>query len=487
MTQKMENCTNRKKIFFRGTPVYALLFAGFFAAWAVFMYFVDGSFSNIVSFFIILSIFLGASLINFAVADQIKITFFSFLFFPNRIFFGQILSMYTIPDRRGIPEKICIFLNNGIRKIIYLGLYPDKKRQEIIDFISCRTAEHPEYYQDRESLSVWLKHARKKLFLRLCGIGLLLIISGTIFLFCAWNWDRKMSYWGITTAVIEQIPDDSGRETLRYRYIYQGNSYSGTEIADGMSILPSNFQKGSRIMCIVDPGNPEKSAVVPDQRSGKNKISGYFFLVLGILNFLFLLNAMRKRIRIPEELKDYITAFDPEILQNETLKNKRMCQISVCRICGPFQEVRERYESFPPAHSISKLEILGVLFLVSNLGTAFLPHFILVSILIAFLIWLELYPRCTIFDKKERKIYWKRLFLLRSIPQTLKNRDVLNFKDLTALGLTIRHDGKLMLSGVRSDGVYIPIATAGPEHMEQLFRDTVKIAERLGHVPVIII
>ena len=96
-------------------------------------------------------------------------------------------------------------------------------------------------------------------------------------------------------------------------------------------------------------------------------------------------------------------------------------------------------------------------------------------------------PRGVIFDRQEKKIYWSRYFSLKSIPSKIKKKDVLNESDLIALGLTIRKDNQLVLAGIRKDGVYIPVVRADLKRMEQLYSDTVIIAEKLGNLPVIII
>ena len=64
---------------------------------------------------------------------------------------------------------------------------------------------------------------------------------------------------------------------------------------------------------------------------------------------------------------------------------------------------------------------------------------------------------------------------------------MLKAEDITALGLTIRNDGVLLLSGVRKDGVAIPVARASDKHMEQLFKDSLTIAKKLGDLPIITI
>ena len=116
-----------------------------------------------------------------------------------------------------------------------------------------------------------------------------------------------------------------------------------------------------------------------------------------------------------------------------------------------------------------------------------MPHFLLVAIMILVLLWKTIFPRGVVFDWQEKKIYWFRFFSCKSIPAKMKYNDVLKAEDLTALGLSIRNDGVLMLSGVRKDGVYIPIAKASDKQMEQLFSDTMKIAKQLGDLPIITI
>ena len=164
------------------------------------------------------------------------------------------------------------------------------------------------------------------------------------------------------------------------------------------------------------------------------------------------------------------------------------CKISVGKISGEYREIDGRYGCFPPAHSVFAL-IMQVLFLALSimLGLMMLPHFLLVSLLMIALIWKTLFPRGVVYDKTEKKLYWFRFFSCSSIPAKLKRNDVLNGSDLVALGLTIKNDGTLLLSGVRKDGVYIPIAMAADKQMEQLFSDSVKLAENLGNLPIITI
>ena len=487
------------KNFFIGSLWTPLIVGGIIAAVSILVYLSNPEFS-VGLFFTILTVLVFCSLINFAKTDEEGITFFSFLFLPTRYKFSDIVTKITIKakDDSRIPSATILLLKNGKRKQLKLGLYPVKTQQKIQDILSEKIIADFSCYRNPNRLNHWLQYAWTQAILKSFLIGTLLILIGFIFQIKTMIWDWRISHWERTTAeiVVNQTEITKIGETekeenyqLRYRYIYQGKSYTGSKIAGDSKRLELAYVPGSCLTCIVNPEKPEESALLSRYRADwLMSLGGWLLIFIGFPFLLLSIIRLRKKILIPDELKKYSENFDPEKLQELTLLICGECKISVGKISGKYREIENRYGCFPPAHSV--ISIVVQLFFVAIsiiLGTQVMPHFLLVALMILVLTWKTIFPRGVVFDRTEKKLYWFRFFSCKSIPAKIKRNDVLNEADLVALGLTMKNDGTLILSCVRKDGVYIPVAAATGKRIDSLLSDAVKIAENLGKIPIIII
>ena len=487
-----------KKQFWLGSLNTAILIGFILLVVSALAYFIKNE-TAVAIFFGILTILSVTATINFSTANEKAITFYSFLFIPHRFRYDEIFTMNYL-SHPGKPQfSLLIFhLKSGERKQVRLGLYQLKKQVEIHQFLTSKITLNEEYYRDRERLKYWLNKARHRNMLDKCIVGSVLIFAGFVFQIQKMSWDYKIRNWINTEAVIELNHTEetklSEQETikvykLRYSYEINGKRYTGHKIARGIEKLPSGIPPGKTMNCIVNPRNHNESAVIPG--IGTDWITYVFGIPLFFLGGIIIISAVLsslKKVKIPESLKDYIIQFEPQKILELTQLLKGECKISVGKLNGAYREINDRYGCFPLHHSWKADVVMLILFVLTIIGGRYmLPHFFLLSLLILILFYQNLMPRGVIFDRQEKKIYWSRYFSLKSIPSKIKKSDVLNDSDLIALGLTIRKDSNLVLAGIRKDGVYIPIVKADLKRMEQLYSDTVIIAEKLGKLPVIII
>ncbi|MBR2440690.1 MAG: DUF3592 domain-containing protein [Lentisphaeria bacterium] len=487
-----------KKQFWLGSLNTAILIGFILLIVSCIAYFMKNEIS-VAIFFGILTILSVAATINFAIADEKGITFYSFLFIPHRFRYDEIFTINYL-SHSGKPQfSLLIFhLKSGERKQVRLGLYQLKKQEEIRQFLTSKITLNEEYYRDRERLKYWLNKARYRNMLDKCIVGSVLIFAGFVFQIQKMSWDYKIRNWIKTDAVIELNHTEetklSEQETikvykLRYRYEINGKRYTGHKIAGGIEKLPSGIIPGEEMTCIVNPKDHDDSAIIPRIRTDWiTYVFGFpLFFMGGIIIITALLTSLKK-VKIPESLKDYVIQFEPQKILELTQQLKGECKISVGKLNGAYREINDRYGCFPLKHSWTADIVILILFVLTIIGGRYvMPHFFLLSLLLLVLFYQNFMPRGVIFDRQEKKIYWSRYFSLKSIPSKIKKKDVLNESDLIALGLTIRKDNQLVLAGIRKDGVYIPVVRADLKRMEQLYSDTVIIAEKLGNLPVIII
>lgn len=450
-------------------------------------------------FFGILTLLVMIACINFAAANDKQITFYSYLFLPHNFRYDQIFAMYhlTHPQKKQFTA-LYFHLTNGERKRISLGLYSQKKQEEIIDFITEKLTLNEEFYRDRNRLDLWLKRSRIRNIGSNCLLGSIMILAGVIFQIHTLSWDWKINHWTRTEAIIElnqeEVIQISEKEKireyhLRYRYEFNGKRYTGNKIAGGAEKLPSGITPGSKIPCIVNPEDPEESALLTRYRADWiSNFIGFVLLFFGIAGIIFTVIPLLRNVNVPEPLKDYIVQSEPEKVMELTKSLCGECRISVGKITGGYRELQDRYGCFPLSHNLCVIFILLILLVLSILGGRFvMPHFFLLSAGVLLLIYQNLFPRGIMFDLTEKKIFWSRYFSLKWIPEKIKRNHVLSTSDLTAIGLTLLKDNHLLLSVIRKDGVYVPVVKADLKHMEQLMSDSVILAEKMEKLPIIII
>ena len=443
-------------------------------------------------FFSLLSFFVIFSLINFAKADEKGITFFTFTFIPTRYNFSELIAKITLdakPEVRSTGATI-LLLKNGKRKLLKLGLYPKKTQERLLALLDSNIKTDLSFFHDESRWDYWFASKRKVVILERFLIGLLLILIGLSFQFKTLIWNWKANHWHQSTAVIEcNQYDNDGSYSFCYKYEFNDEIYTGSKILGGAEKASSTYVPGTVLPCVINPKNPNEAAILTNYRDDWLMCAGGIFLIIVGLPFVLVSMILHlKKIIIPDDLKKYPQQFTEETLKDLTFKICGECKISVGKISGGFRDIESRYGCFPPHRSIWSIIVQIFFFIISIfLGTNVMPHFLLVAIMILVLLWKTIFPRGVVFDWQDKKIYWFRFFSCKSIPAKIKYNDVLKAEDLVALGLSVRNDGVLMLSGVRKDGVYIPIAKASDKRMELLFNDTMKIAKQLGDLPIITI
>ena len=443
-------------------------------------------------FFSLLSFFVIFSLINFAKADEKGITFFTFTFIPTRYNFSELIAKITLdakPEVRSTGATI-LLLKNGKRKLLKLGLYPKKTQEYLLALLDSNIKTDLSFFHDESRWDYWFASKRKVVILERFLIGALLILIGLGFQVKTFAWNWKAKHWHQSTAVIEcNEHAKDGSYKFIYKYKFDGKIYTGSQILGGAEKASSKYVPGTALPCVINQKNPSIAAVLTNYRADWLLCgSGIILMIAGLPFLIIAMILYLKKIVIPNELKKYPLQFSKETLKDLTFRICGECKISVGKISGGFRDIENCYGCFPPHRSIWSIIVQIFFFIISIfLGTNVMPHFLLVAIMILVLLWKTIFPRGVVFDWQEKKIYWFRFFSCKSIPAKMKYNDVLKAEDLTALGLSIRNDGVLMLSGVRKDGVYIPIAKASDKQMEQLFSDTMKIAKQLGDLPIITI
>ena len=480
----------KNKTFFAGSIFPPLIIGCITAVVSAVVYFMNPVFS-VGLFFLLLTVLVTAALINFAIARDEEIVFFSFLCIPTRYKYSDIISKITLeakPENRFTGATI-LFLKNGKRKLLKLGLYPAKTQKRILELLDSNINTDFSFFHDETRWDIWFQSNRKRVVIRRLFIGLLLILIGLIFQIKTVLWNWKAGHWNQSSAVIEVNQKDNDVYQFRYQYQHNGKTYKGFRIFGGAVKATSDYVPGMILPCVINPENPEDAYIITNYRADWLLSAGGFLLIVAGLPFLFFsLILSRKKIQLPEELKKYPVKFAVEHLKELTFQVCGECKISVGKISGKFREIENRYGCFPPHQSVFSIIILLFFLALSVLlGIKLMPHFLIAAVIFAVLIWKTIFPRGVVFDWQEKKIYWFHFFSCRSIPAKIKYTDVLKAEDITALGLTIRNDGVLLLSGVRKDGVAIPVARASDKHMEQLFKDSLTIAKKLGDLPIITI
>lgn len=190
-----------KNKFFMGSIATPLILGAIVLAIAGSVYYFRRT-PEVVIFFSILTVLVICALINFAKTDEQGITFFSFCLLPARYDYSDIIALKIItpaqtPDATGVP---LLFLKNGRRKLLKLGLYSRKKQEELIALMKENGCNHPEFYQDLNRLDYWMTYARKHVMLRRLLIGGLLWLMGIIFLL--WSTNALMELSGIFLILI---------------------------------------------------------------------------------------------------------------------------------------------------------------------------------------------------------------------------------------------------------------------------------------------
>ncbi|MBE6405686.1 MAG: DUF3592 domain-containing protein [Lentisphaerae bacterium] len=480
---------NDKK-FFRGSLIPPLVVGGIVAVLSGIAYWMNREFS-VALFFSLLTILVIGALINYAKADEHGITFFSFTLLPTRYLYTDIVAIIQIdakPENR-VGAATILFLKNGKRKVLKLGLYPAKTQKEIQSWLESKVKTDFSFFHNTNRWEIWFQSARQKVVARRCLIGLLLILIGLTFQVKTLIWNWKLDHWTKTEAVVEEHKKTAEDYTFRYRYTFQGKSYTGSQIVGDAKRADAECKPGVRLYCIVNPDAPQEAAVVTKYRADWLLCAGGWILIFAGLPFLIIAALLhRRKITLPEELKKHQILFSTERLKEMTFLVCGECKISVGKVSGKYREIEGRYGCFPPHRSyVSLLVQFFFLWISIMLGVHIMPHFYLAALLLVATIWKTIFPRGVVYDRTDGKLYWFRFFSCSSIPGSIKRNDVLKAEDVVALGLTIRNDGVLMLSAVRRDGVYIPVANASDKHMEQLFSDAVKLAQSLNNIPIITI
>ena len=473
-----------KRYFFPGNFYPALIIGGIFAAITVFVS-ITSKDSGTILFFIILTTLIITSLINFSFCNKNCITFFSFFFVPARFRWDQIAEICCVRNpKNSALSSLIIYLKNGEKKQIKLGLYPSRTAEQIAEIMAENTPVDPEYYRNRERLDFWLGSARKKNPERIVFLCGLMIIAAALFQVKTWYWNWKTDGWKTIHGTVEVNQENE----YRYSYTYQGKQYKGNQILENGSVS-SQDKPGTPMICLVNPEKPEESAAISRMPEAiLRKVISFLLTLFAVPILLLSLLSLAKKIKVPDSLKDYTAGFEPEEIKRISHSICGECKISIATMESGFCEIEGRYGCFPPSHSVTALIIMMIIFCGALFaGRYIMPHFFVLSIIMLILMWRTLFPRNAVFDNGEKKICWSRFFSCKSVPEKLNRNDILNETDLVALGLTYRNDNTVMLSGVRKDGIYIPIVKANINQMEQLFNDTVKIAERLGRIPVITI
>ena len=213
----------------------------------------------------------------------------------------------------------------------------------------------------------------------------------------------------------------------------------------------------------------------------------WFFFLAGTLFLLVLLRfyLRERKLRIPDELKEYMDTTGMERQIRTAFSIRGRYGISIGHIGGPLCKTDEGFVFFPATLSVSLVTSL-FLFLILSVAGGFLiaPHFFIGSLMIAVLLFLEMFPRRAVFDRTKGMILFTRRRKIPGAGEAFRSGAGVSISELTGFSLSIRPAGSLILSGIGGHGIEIPLASAEGGKKELLLGDAVKIARLMGNLPI---
>ena len=389
------------------------------------------------------------------------------------------------------PDTPTFILLNGCSKL-RLRAFSPAKRREISNTLTQKLAENR---QLPSLLTPWLKQRQKSKGKELLAIAVVTLICSAFYTADLLRWVWIVENWQPHEVLIQERGQKKVRrnrrtrtiDTVRYTYQWNGKSYQGDSILFANSYLPSRIKPGRQWFCLVNPSDPADSYLTTGQ--GDRRYRGRFIVpgVIGIIGGVLLLFALRsfrrKPPQIPPELLEYINTFPKAELNKLNRRVRYSVSTGNFPVRVPFRIAEGRYGYFPQKPSVWNCVFWGVAALPFLLGGIFFSPVLLCGLLYILIMFLCFNLRSyAVLDLQERTLFYCLFFRPGKKVKKKISLDKISYLTLA----THAKSGHIQLNLVEKDGSMYTIGTAHPNCPQILLQEAPKIAERLGHLPIIL-
>ena len=371
-------------------------------------------------------------------------------------------------------------------------------------------------------LQMWvdkLRHSGKTMQTISSGVAAVAsLLVGVGIMYNQFMWDKNIRTWDKTDGIILIYEPDQVRDgdfftsgaRVKYKYTCKERQYNGTRIVYDSNSFPA-LKVGTHCQVIVNPANPQDSAVMVPDRGYKGLFERYWLcgisyiasLVL-LLNFLFIL--LRKKAIVPERLKKYLATISPErfyaALNMEKPTNFMICVIKMREPMEYRQEQRygiiwNKNRScywvflFLPVAIIASVIVSQLIPSLALILISFLGLIAVIGIIICVLYFL-FGPRMMVFDFQDKKFFCCRRFAPESFGEI---KPSCSFSDVDHLRCAFISMGKnakyakyesefFCLAAIRHDGTNMAICKVSKKDISLLFDLLPELAEKMGNLPI---
>ena len=348
----------------------------------------------------------------------------------------------------------------------------------------------------------WEKKAVKKSLIPLLVFTLASLCTLTVSIFLFHEqliWNERIASWDKVPGIIrsntrEKVSSGKRRKTVSkvvYTYSYKGRSFTGKRILYDSSTFPSWVKKGDRRTILVDPANPQESAVMFAYKGYWNLLryaEVIFYFSMFLLFTVIVLLGLRKKdpAILPASLVEYIEKIPAKKLYALPLYKRPYDVKSNFLMDSPPEEVEKDIFLLKSRKPVSILLIL-VIFSFFFAAAAVILQNIIAALYLIFLIALIFiywtFPAVLVFDLKAKRIYRCKKYT----PEKMPDVKSISFAEVDFLSLqAFPETMNCLLCAVKLDGTMLPLFKIRNRDLENSGNFPVFLAEKMGNIPIIL-
>ena len=426
-------------------------------------------------------------------------TIYYCIFFPVRIDYAEINRLayfYQKYKKQEVPAAIHFYLHSGKIKYWNFGLFSPQTALNIKSELEKRIA-FPEKQRTIPDVELWANNV-----LRSSNAVKIIWVAAALITFSlgVWEmteqlmWDKRIKTWDKVDGIILKNTTKRisyGKRTeivadVEYKYTFKGKLYYGTKIVYDSDSFP-DLNPGTKRQVIVDPGNPQKCAIMFWYRGywGLIRWVKCIFLYLMSLGFaiLFFRAVFQKKVNIPESLKNYINTIPAERFYAALDMEQPAVALNNIELRQKMEFQNSRYGIIRQDVSKFTYIVWCVLLLLAVSISLFIPMCWITVIIIGFEVYFLYTPRMTVFDFQEKKFFCCKYFN----PEKAEKMKAFSFDKVDHLCCNACFRGNRQFIGVFAvthDGDKLPLFKVTRKHLDLLFELLPELAEKMGHLPI---